>query len=99
MGSKMLQTHETRIKRARRQLKSAQINSTKQALERARPLLKADIKAQGAIAPVARDIGVTWGTVAKICNGDTREPRFSTLLTIYRYYGLKMEIRDAETLQ
>ena len=82
---------EHNVRQARVRESINRLTTTRQALKLARKLLKDDVAA-GSITRTSRDVGLSWRCVANIVNDVTMEPRFSTLLTIYRHYGMTLQV-------
>ena len=83
-----------RQRQAKDKLDAVKLNSTRTAIKTARKLLKADVAA-GTITSVARDLGLSWGTVANLVNEVTIEPRFSTMMLIYKHYGFTLYLKES----
>jgi len=52
-------------------------------------------EAQGTWPSIARAARIPYGTLEKIGQGHTHNPRLSTLEKLLGHFGLEMEIRDA----
>lgn len=79
------------VRQARVRESINRLTTTRKGLQLARKLLKDDVAASS-IWRTAQNIGLSRGCIANIVNDVTREPRFSTLLLIYRYYGMTLQV-------